>query len=121
MSEIGGGESSSCNGGGGGGIRASVMESLRGCGMVVGHIDKEDLKRKLLIPLYLRQAIVDCIRLKDPFAAINNQLIDIQINDHEEAPQGPLIVFINPRSGGRSGPVLMERLQVLMGFEQVSN
>ncbi|KAL9685834.1 hypothetical protein QQ045_023288 [Rhodiola kirilowii] len=116
-SSAGGGESS---GGNGGGIRASVMDSLRGCGMVVGHIDKDDLKRKLLIPLYLRQAIVDCIRLKDPFASTTDDRITYNDDDHDEqAPESPLVVFINPRSGGRSGPVLMERLQVLMGQEQV--
>ncbi|CAH8274824.1 unnamed protein product [Arabidopsis lyrata] len=95
--------------------------TMRGCGFanlaLVG-IDREELRGRLAMPEYLRLAMRDCIKRKD----------STEIPDHlllpggaaaEMAPHAPMVVFINPKSGGRHGPVLKERLQQLMTEEQV--
>lgn len=99
--------------------RNSMIESFRGCGLAGIRIDKEELRRTLLMPQYLRLAMRDSIRLKDPTAGearLNER--DGEVNNME-APQAPMVVFINPRSGGRHGPMLKERLQQLIAEEQV--
>lgn len=108
--------------------RSSMIDSFRGCGLTGMRIDKEELKRKLLMPKYLRFAMRDSIRFKDPSAG-ETRLHERGGNagveaagDAEEAkhaPDSPMVVFINARSGGRHGPMLKERLQQLMGEEQV--
>ncbi|XP_038712005.1 diacylglycerol kinase 7 [Tripterygium wilfordii] len=103
--------------------RSSMIESIRACGLTGTRIDKEELRRKMSMPLYLRSAIRDAIRLKDAVAAAETHYKGADggaglIQDYT-APEGPMVVFINPRSGGRHGPVLKERLQQLMGEEQV--
>ncbi|KAE9462473.1 hypothetical protein C3L33_05614, partial [Rhododendron williamsianum] len=45
--------------------RSSVMDSLRGCTMGGMRVDKEELKRKITMPEYLRRAIRDAIESKD--------------------------------------------------------
>ena len=111
--------------------RSSMIESIRGCGLSGMRIDKEELKRKLLMPRYLRFAMRDSIRFKDPSAG-ETRLHERGNGDAEaspsaaygeevvnEPPESPMVVFINSRSGGRHGPMLKERLQQLMGEEQV--
>ncbi|MCI39347.1 diacylglycerol kinase, partial [Trifolium medium] len=49
-------------------VRSSIVESLRGCGLSGMRIDKEDLKKQLTMPQYLRFAMRDSIRLQDPTA-----------------------------------------------------
>ncbi|KAK9275424.1 hypothetical protein L1049_022688 [Liquidambar formosana] len=95
--------------------RTSVIESFRGCGLSGIRIDKEDLKRKILMPQYLRLAMRDSIRSKDTSAG------DRHLNGSGTVDpcDSPMVVFINSHSGGRYGPVLKERLQELMGEEQV--
>jgi diacylglycerol kinase (ATP) len=99
--------------------RTSMVESFRGCGLAGMRIDKEELRRSLLMPQYLRLAMRDSIRLKDPTAG------EARLNERDrdgesvEPPQAPIVVFINPRSGGRHGPMLKERLQQLIAEEQV--
>lgn len=75
-------------------------------------VDKEELKRKITMPEYLRHAIRDAIESKD---AAGNRHFDSAADPSE----CPLVVFINPNSGGRHGPKLKSRLQELMGEEQV--
>lgn len=106
--------------------RSSMMDSFRGCSLSGIRIDKEDLKKKLLMPTYLRFAMRDSIRLKDRTAGESRlpgsrDLVAVPSdgNGEESAPEMPMVVFINPRSGGRHGPMLKERLQLLMGEEQV--
>lgn len=95
--------------------RTSFVDSIRGCGLSGVRIDKDELKMKLLMPLYLRQAMIHSIRAKDAAAAAA-----AAANGAEKAPpEGPMVVFVNSKSGGRYGPVLKKRLQVLMGEEQV--
>ncbi|CAM8942473.1 unnamed protein product [Rhodiola kirilowii] len=98
--------------------RTSVIDSIRGCGISGARIDKEELKTKLLLPLYLRQAMLDSIKAKDP-AAGAGRINESSEGGVEETPEGPMVVFVNSKSGGRYGPALKERLQVLMGEEQV--
>uniref|UniRef100_A0A7N0ZYA6 Diacylglycerol kinase n=1 Tax=Kalanchoe fedtschenkoi TaxID=63787 RepID=A0A7N0ZYA6_KALFE len=98
--------------------RTSVLDSLRGCGLSGVRIDKEELKRELLLPLYLRQAMLESIRAKDARAGVS-RIRESSEGEGEKAPEGPMVIFVNSKSGGRYGPVLKERLQVLMGQEQV--
>ncbi|KAF8400406.1 hypothetical protein HHK36_013704 [Tetracentron sinense] len=94
--------------------RSSIVESFRGCGLSGIRIDKEDLRRRILIPEYLRLAMRDAIESKDPNAGERRVG-----SGNDEAPVAPMVVFVNSRSGGRYGPILKGRLQELMGEEQV--
>ncbi|TXG60946.1 hypothetical protein EZV62_012309 [Acer yangbiense] len=98
------------------GTRSSMIDSFRGCGLSGIRIDKEELKRTVSIPEYLRTAMLDSIKQKD-VAACQRHLVPAE-ND-VDTPDAPLVVFINSRSGGRHGPELKLRLQQLMGSEQV--
>ncbi|XP_011012646.1 PREDICTED: diacylglycerol kinase 7-like [Populus euphratica] len=98
--------------------RSSAIQSSRVCGLSVFRINKEDLRRKLSIPKYLRHAIRDSIKSKDVNAAVD-RCREGSGGGREAEPDGPLVVFVNSRSGGRHGPELKERLQQLMGEEQV--
>ncbi|RDY03428.1 Diacylglycerol kinase 7, partial [Mucuna pruriens] len=98
---------------------SSIVESLRGCGISGGiRVDKEELRQKLTMPQYLRFAMRDSIRFKDPSAG-ESRCIRSKDDHNVVAPSTPMVVFINPRSGGRHGPFLKERLQHLMSEEQV--
>lgn len=85
-------------------------------------IDKEELKRRLSIPEYLRHAMRDAIKRKSVEDAETESQLFVGGKDVVEAerPEDPVVVFINSKSGGRHGPELKERLQQLMGEEQVS-
>ncbi|KAB5514433.1 hypothetical protein DKX38_028339 [Salix brachista] len=98
--------------------RSSVIESIRGCGLSGLRVNKEDLRRKLSMPKYLRHAIRDSINSKDVDAAVERYR-EGNSAGREGASEGPMVVFVNSRSGGRHGPELKERLQQLMGEEQV--
>uniref|UniRef100_A0A6N2M4T1 Diacylglycerol kinase n=1 Tax=Salix viminalis TaxID=40686 RepID=A0A6N2M4T1_SALVM len=98
--------------------RSSVIESIRGCGLSGLRVNKEDLRRKLSMPKYLRHAIRDSINSKDIDAAVERYR-EGNSAGREEASEGPMVVFVNSKSGGRHGPELKERLQQLMGEEQV--
>lgn len=96
--------------------RSSIVDSFKSCGLSGIRIDKEDLKRRLLMPDHLRRAMREAIRSKDPsLAAVGLPSPD----PPPEAPEAPMVVFVNSRSGGRYGSVLKGRLQDLMGEEQV--
>ncbi|KAF6162868.1 hypothetical protein GIB67_021017 [Kingdonia uniflora] len=94
--------------------RSSLVDSFKGCGLTGVRIDKEDLRRGILIPEYIRLAMRDAIRLKDPEAGFGHESDGISA-----APEAPMVVFVNSKSGGRLGQILMGRLQELMGQEQV--
>ncbi|KAF9662673.1 hypothetical protein SADUNF_Sadunf18G0078800 [Salix dunnii] len=98
--------------------RSSVIESIRGCGLSGLRVNKEDLRRKLSMPKYLRHAIRDSINSKDVDAAVERYR-EGNSAGREGASEGPMVVFVNSKSGGRHGPELKERLQQLMGEEQV--
>lgn len=97
--------------------RASIVDSFKGCGLSGVRIDKEELRRRLLMPQYLRFAVRDSIRCKDPTAGESH--FRNRVEENVEPPEAPMVVFINPHSGGRHGPVLKERLQQLISEEQV--
>ncbi|KAL9326016.1 hypothetical protein ACSQ67_006661 [Phaseolus vulgaris] len=99
-------------------VRSSIVESFRGCGLSGIRIDKDELKKQLTMPQYLRYAMRDSIRLQDP-AAGESRYINRADGEDSAAPPCPMVVFINSRSGGRHGPALKERLQQLMSEEQV--
>lgn len=99
--------------------RSSMIDSLRGCGLSGMRIDKEDLRRRIMIPQYLRLAMRRAINSKEVVAGVDSA--DLLAADDVDLPAdaAPMVVFINSRSGGRHGPTLMLRLQQLMGEEQV--
>nr|XP_027186921.1 diacylglycerol kinase 7-like [Cicer arietinum] len=99
-------------------VRSSIVESIRGCGISGQRVDKEELRRNLTMPQYLRFAMRDSVNLQDATVGERRCIRDGEY-DSSVAPLTPIIVFINPRSGGRHGPVLKERLQDLMSEEQV--
>ncbi|KAL6973708.1 diacylglycerol kinase (ATP) [Sarracenia purpurea var. burkii] len=120
--------------------RSSVIESFRGCTMAGARIPKEDLRRKITMPPYLRRAMRDAIESKDITAGNRHYTAATATGDAATATgdaatatgaaatatgaaakpsESPMVVFINARSGGRHGPELKDRLQDLMGEEQV--
>ncbi|KAL0872922.1 hypothetical protein Bca101_022627 [Brassica carinata] len=96
-----------------------AVTTMRGCGFGnlawVG-VDREELRGRIVMPEYLRLVMRDCIKRKDSTAVPDHLLLP---GAEELAPHAPVVVFINPKSGGRHGPVLKERLQQLMSEEQV--
>ncbi|KAG8493193.1 hypothetical protein CXB51_010610 [Gossypium anomalum] len=88
------------------------IESLAGIAL-----DTDELRRRLLMPQYLRLAMLDSITKKDIDGG--DQHFPSSGSADVPCPEPPMIVFINPRSGGRNGPVLKERLQKLISEEQV--
>lgn len=107
------------------GVRSTVMESIRGCGCGLGgaQIDKEELRKRLVMPKYLRIAMRNSIRFQDPNSGLEkDQLSTAESSEDAEPPQtpeSPMVVFINSKSGGRHGPELKLRLQQLIAEEQV--
>ncbi|PPD88571.1 hypothetical protein GOBAR_DD14498 [Gossypium barbadense] len=101
--------------------RSSMMDWIRACGLsgLAGmKIDKEELRRRLSMPQYLRLAMLDSIKKKDVDGG--DEHFRSRSSDYDgTVPQSPIVVFINSRSGGRHGPVLKERLQQLISEEQV--
>eukprot|EP01018_Ginkgo_biloba_P007102 Gb_24490 [translate_table: standard] len=95
--------------------RFSVFDSLKGCGLAGVRIDKEDLRKKLIIPEYLRFAMIEAVRKKEFVYDENRHRWD----GTSSAPEAPVVVFVNSKSGGRHGPELKTRLQELMSEEQV--
>lgn len=79
-------------------------------------IPKDELKKKITMPTYIRLAMNQAMESKDIDAG--NSHFDTSTSS-EESPESPLVVFINSRSGGRQGPELKEMLQNLMSEEQV--
>lgn len=99
--------------------RSSVIDSIMGCTGVTIH--KEDLRKRITMPEYLRVAMREAIQNKDVDSVKRH--FDMTHADGAEIPkpcESPLVVFINAKSGGRHGPELKARLQDLMGEEQVT-
>ncbi|XP_044464858.1 diacylglycerol kinase 7-like [Mangifera indica] len=98
--------------------RSSVIDSFRSCALSGMRIDKEELRRRLSIPEYLRHAMRNAVKRKNVDEAVTEALVIVDRHDVVE-PELPVVVFVNSRSGGRHGPELKERLQQLMAEEQV--
>lgn len=79
------------------------------------------------MPEYLRLAISDAIKAKNINAGKHhfdaNKLADFSDDGGDNpppvAPESPLVVFVNSKSGGRHGSDLLSKLPDLMGVEQV--
>ncbi|RRT46560.1 hypothetical protein B296_00044922 [Ensete ventricosum] len=104
-------------GGGTVAARSSLWESIRRCGIYGMGIDEEELRRKILIPAYIRTAMSLAIRNRD--AGSSTETAVRPGEEADEVPEAPIVVFVNSRSGGRHGPQLMARLQQLISVEQV--
>ncbi|XP_010913616.2 diacylglycerol kinase 4 isoform X3 [Elaeis guineensis] len=103
---------------------ASLVESVRACGSSGARLDKEYLRRRITIPHRLLAAIAEAIRSRDAgttaaAAAVEEVGADGPCLGNDDVPEAPMVVFVNSRSGGRHGLVLKNRLQELMGEEQV--
>lgn len=99
--------------------RSSVIDSIWGC--TGSTIQKDDLRKRITIPEYLRVAMREAIQNKDVDSVMRHY--DMANAAGAEPPQpseSPIVVFINAKSGGRHGPELKARLQDLMGEEQVT-
>lgn len=79
-------------------------------------IPKDELKKKITMPTYIRLAMYQAMESKDIDAGKSHFEC---CTSSEESPESPLVVFVNSRSGGRHGPELKETLQNLMSEEQV--
>ncbi|XP_047073391.1 diacylglycerol kinase 4-like [Lolium rigidum] len=111
----------------------ALIESLsfRSCGFgraASSAFEKEDLRLRATLPQRLRDAVHAALKARDPsagaFALAEAPGVGSAANPWfalapEDAPENPLVAFVNPRSGGRLGPVLKTRLQELIGEDQV--
>ncbi|OAY79843.1 Diacylglycerol kinase 7, partial [Ananas comosus] len=104
--------------GGGVAARVSIWESLRGCGIPGKGVDKEELRRRVVIPERLRAAMAAAMREKGVGAGLSAAAAAAAPGE-EAAPEAPIVVFVNSRSGGRHGPALTLRLRELISEEQV--
>ncbi|ONK69652.1 uncharacterized protein A4U43_C05F25310 [Asparagus officinalis] len=98
--------------------RSSILDSVRACGVIAGaKIDKEELRRRITIPEYLRRAMKEAVMEQTTSATASKAGVVEELG--QESPEAPIVVFVNSKSGGRHGKALLERLQELMGEEQV--
>ncbi|KAH9291833.1 hypothetical protein KI387_042978, partial [Taxus chinensis] len=95
--------------------RSSVVDSFKGCGFSGLKINKDELRRKMLIPEYLRNAMVEAVIKKEFVYDADRHRGD----KTGTAPEAAIIVFINSKSGGHHGPALKTKLQELISEEQV--
>lgn len=93
-----------------GGMKVSLLVNLASI-----RVSKQELRQRVMLPKYLRLAIRDCILRKDDSSSAASSSVD----NNDLTPEVPLIVFVNPKSGGRQGPLIKERLQNLISEEQV--
>lgn len=102
-------------------VRSSVIESIKGWSLSGIQIPKEELRHRITMPEYLRLAVKDSVESKDIDAGKRHYDLNKIGGDTPPlaAPESPVVVFINSKSGGRYGPELKARLQDLMGEEQV--
>lgn len=102
--------------------RVSIWESVRACGVWSKEVDKAELRRQVVMPLYLRRAVAAAVKAKDEAAGVAAAAAEDQAGEDAEGPAvAPVVVFVNSRSGGRHGPELKVRLHELITEEQVGN
>ena len=100
--------------------RVSIWESVRACGVWSKEVDKAELRRQVVMPLYLRRAVAAAVKAKDEAAGVAAAAADDQAGEDADGPAvAPVVVFVNSRSGGRHGPELKVRLHELITEEQV--
>ncbi|XP_006648028.2 diacylglycerol kinase 7-like [Oryza brachyantha] len=105
--------------------RASIWESVRACGVWGKEVDKAELRRQVVMPLYARRAVAAAVKAKDEAAGVaaagekgRGEEGEVEVEVEAEAVT-PVVVFVNSRSGGRHGPELKVRLHELINEEQV--
>ncbi|KAG6504771.1 hypothetical protein ZIOFF_037118 [Zingiber officinale] len=98
--------------------RSSLWDSIRACGIFGAKVQKEELRRRIVMPAYLRSAVAESIRVRDVGAGVSAAAEKRSGTEADEMPEAPLVVFVNSRSGGRHGPELLIRLQDLISDEQ---
>lgn len=91
-----------------------LVESFMGRGMAGVRIDKEELRRKIQIPHYIRKALTESVRSKYIGGGF-----DFCVEEVVDPPEAPIVVFVNSKSGGRQGTALKGWLQNFVGEEQV--
>ncbi|KAL5208471.1 hypothetical protein ABZP36_032906 [Zizania latifolia] len=97
--------------------RVSIWESVRACGLWGKEVDKAELRRQVVMPLYARRAVKAAVTAKEESAGV---AAAAETERGEEAAIiTPVVVFVNSRSGGRHGPELKVRLHELISEEQV--
>ncbi|XP_020578379.1 diacylglycerol kinase 3-like [Phalaenopsis equestris] len=101
--------------------RSSILDALKGLGGAAAgtRVDKEELRRRILIPADLAASMREAIKFREPGVAARKYADAAAQRGVVEPPEAPVVVFVNSRSGGRHGPELMARLQELMGENQV--
>ncbi|XP_066332689.1 diacylglycerol kinase 7-like [Miscanthus floridulus] len=100
--------------------RVSIWESVRACGVWSKEVDKAELRRQVVMPLYLRRAVAAAVKAKDEAAGVAAATAEDQAGEDADGPAvAPVVVFVNSRSGGRHGPELKVRLHELITEEQV--
>ncbi|CAH1426689.1 unnamed protein product [Lactuca virosa] len=107
--------------------KSKVIKSIRSCSLSGMKVSKDKLRQKIRMPEYLRLAISDAIKAKNINAGKHhfdaNKLADFSDDGGDNpppvAPESPLVVFVNSKSGGRHGSDLLSKLPDLMGEEQV--
>ncbi|XP_076892621.1 diacylglycerol kinase 4-like isoform X2 [Bidens hawaiensis] len=99
--------------------KSKVLESIKGCSLKGVRIAKDELRRKITMPEYLRFAMRDAIASKDIEAGKHHYDGGGGGATPVVAPESPLVVFVNAKSGGRHGSELQNRLQKFMCDEQV--
>ncbi|CAN0915357.1 hypothetical protein LINGRAHAP2_LOCUS29084 [Linum grandiflorum] len=98
--------------------RSSMIDSLRGSGLSGVRIDKEVLRKKLVMPEYLQRAMADAIKSKDAAEACERHHSTSEVRVPNDDPQCAMVVFVNSKSGGHHGPELKLRLQQLISEDQ---
>ncbi|XP_008779557.1 diacylglycerol kinase 7-like [Phoenix dactylifera] len=100
--------------------RSAIWDSIRGCGPAGMRIDKEELRRMILMPEYLRVAMAVSVRVKNwDVGLLAAASVKNRNDDEQAAPEAPIVVFVNSRSGGRHGQAVKVWLQKLMTEDQV--
>nr|CAD1827874.1 unnamed protein product [Ananas comosus var. bracteatus] len=74
------------------------MGVAEGCGIFGKEIDKEELRRRIAMPRYLCAAVAAAARSKDATSAAAAAAAPTA--GEEAAPEAPVVVFVNSRSGG---------------------
>jgi hypothetical protein len=105
--------------------RVSIWESVRACGVWGKEVDKAELRRQVVMPLYARRAVAAAVAAKDEAAGVaaaaaaREEQVEGEQQEEGLAVVTPMVVFVNSKSGGRHGPELKLRLHELISKEQV--
>ncbi|KAH7671776.1 Diacylglycerol kinase (ATP) protein [Dioscorea alata] len=91
----------------------SIWSSFRNSWLRIG---KQELRRMVEIPSRIARAMTVAAMTKD---ADGLAYVVAPEREGRNPPEAPVVVFVNSRSGGRHGLMLKDRLQMLIGKDQV--